>query len=462
LGVKTGAEYIESLGDGRATYYDGRRIDDLMAEPAFARPAEWVAEGYDRYYSDAEGAMNPMVLAPRSREELQERGKEIIELDVALNVTYQSIMTLLTASPRLRGLDPVYQDRIKTYVESAIADDIRICECITDAKGDRSKAPGKQPDPDAYVHVVDRTSDGVVVRGAKMHITSASLCHELMVLPTKAMKPGEEDYAIVCMIPLNAPGVKVANTSFHPLADDTRHYPISSRISMPDGTVLLDDVFVPYERVLLDGEASQAAVFAHSLGMWERLGGVTFMAQQADEIVGLAQLIAEANGLAGISHVREKIDELAIHATMVRAGLEAAVMHAEATPEGYYYPNELYTNAAKYHAASQFSHMVRHLHDIAGGAVLTAPTIADLENPDISADLNKYFQASQEYTGEERVRILHAIRDLTADRLGGWHHVTNLQSGGGLFAQRIVTRRHYDLGRAKAIAANLAGIAPRP
>lgn len=459
--MKTGADYIESLADGRATYYEGRRIDDLMAEPAFARPAQWVAEGYDRYYSDVQGAMNPMVLAPRSKEELRERGQEIIELDVALNVTYQSLMTLLTASPRLRGLDPVYQDRIKAYVEWAIAADIRICECITDAKGDRSKPPGKQRDSDAYVRVVERRSDGVVVRGAKMHITSASLCHELMVLPTKAMKPGEEDYAIVCMIPLNAPGVKVANTSFHPLAADSRHYPVSSRISMPDGLVLLDDMFVPYDRVFLDGEASQAAVFAHSLGMWERLGGVSFMAQQADEIVGLAQLIAEANGLAGISHVREKIDELAIHATMVRAGLEAALVNAESTPEGYFYPNELYTNAAKYHAASQFSHMVRHLHDIAGGAVLTAPTIGDLEHPDLGADLRKYMQAGHDYTGEERVRILHAIRDLTADRLGGWHHVTNLQSGGGLFAQRIVTRRHYDLGRAKEIGCRMAGITPR-
>src|SRR3954452_19920340 len=94
-GVKTGAEYIESLGDGRATYYEGRRIDDLMVEPAFARPAEWVAEGYCRYYQRGEGAMIPMVLAPRSKEERQERGKEIIELDVALNVTYQSIMRLL-------------------------------------------------------------------------------------------------------------------------------------------------------------------------------------------------------------------------------------------------------------------------------------------------------------------------------------------------------------------------------
>lgn len=350
-----------------------------------------------------------MVIAPRSKEELRERGHEIIELDLALNVTYQSLMTLLTASPKLVGLDPVYQDRIKAYTEWAIAEDIRICECITDAKGDRSKAPGQQPDPDSYVHVVKRTSNGVIVRGAKFHISAASHCHEMMVMPTKAMKQGEEEYAIVCMIPLNAPGVRVANTTFHPLGNDTRHFPISRLTSMPDSLVILDDVFVPHDRVFLDGEASHAAVFAHSLGMWERLGGLSFMAQQADAIVGLAQLIADANGLSRVSHIREKIDELAIHATMVRAGLEAAIAHAGSTPEGYFYPSELYTNAAKYHAASQFSSMVRHLHDIAGGAVITAPTIGDLEHPDIAADLNKYMQAAQDFTGEERIRILHAM-----------------------------------------------------
>lgn len=459
--MRTGAQYIASLSDGRATYQGGRRIVDFMAEPSFARPAEWIAEGYDRYYSNDAGAMNPMLLAPRSKEELSERGREVIELDIALNVTYQSLMTLLTASPRLNGLDPVYHERIKSYVEWAIDQDVRICECITDAKGDRSLHPGQQPDRDAYVRVVDRRSDGVVVRGAKLHISAASHVHEMMVMPTKAMRPGEEDHAIVCMVPVNAPGVRVVNTTFHPPGEDTRHFPISSRISMPDSLVVLDDVFVPFDRVFLDGEASFAAVFAHSLGMWERLGGLSFMAQQADEIVGLAQLVAEANGLGGIAHIREKIDELAIHATMVRAGLEAAIAHAESTPEGFFYPNELYTNAAKYHGAAQFSLMVRHLHDIAGGAVITAPTIADLEHPDISADLHKYMRASQDFSAEERVRILHAIRDLTADRLGGWHHVTNLQSGGGLFAQRLVTRRHYDLRRAKVIACELAGIPAR-
>ena len=454
----TGEQYLASLDDDRVTYFEGRRIKDLLEEPAFETPARAIAEGYDRCYSPDPGATNPLVVAPRSAEELRDRAGVIGEMDLALNVTYQSLMTLLTAAGRLQGVDPVYRDRLLAYVDDSIEADIRIAECITDAKGNRSLPPGKQDDPDVYVHVVARKPGGIVIRGAKLHISAASLCHDLLVMPTKSMKPGEEEYSVTCAVPVNSPGVSVINTTYHPKGDDVRHYPVSSRSSVPDGFVVFDDVFVPDERVFLDGETANAAVFAHSLGLWERLGGTVAMVRQADELVGLAQLIAEANGLAGVSHIREKIDEMAIHATLLRAGMEAALSHAQSTPEGFFYPDELFTNAAKYQGAAEFGRMVRHLHDIAGGAVLTAPSLADLENPETAAYVAKYMRTGPEVTAEDRLRLFHAIRDLTADAYGGWHLVTNLQSGGGLFAQRLVTRKHYDMARAKAIARHAAGI----
>ncbi|HVB41228.1 MAG TPA: 4-hydroxyphenylacetate 3-hydroxylase C-terminal domain-containing protein [Streptosporangiaceae bacterium] len=181
------------------------------------------------------------------------------------------------------------------------------------------------------------------------------------------------------------------------------------------------------------------------------------MVVRADELVGLAQLIAEANGLARISHVREKIDEMIIHATLLRAGLEAALNNARATPEGYYYPDDMYTNVTKYQAATRFNTMVRHLHDIAGGAVATAPSAADFDNPTLGPFLRKYMAAGTDVPGDYRASLFRAIRDLTADAYGGWHLVTNIQSGGGLFAQRLVTRRLYDMDRARALTSSLDG-----
>ena len=89
-----------------------------------------------------------------------------------------------------------------------------------------------------------------MIRGAKLHITAASLGHDLMTIPTKAMKAGEEDYSIAAMVPVNAPGVKIINTTYHPRHEDTRDFPLSGRRSTPEGFVIFDDVFVPNERVL--------------------------------------------------------------------------------------------------------------------------------------------------------------------------------------------------------------------
>ena len=456
----TGQDYKNSLRDGRQVYFQGRLIGDLEAEPAFATPLAAVAGNYDKYYSAAPGAVNPVLTAPRSPDELRDRIPVLMELDLALNVTYQSLMTLLVAAPKVAAHAPEFGPRIHAYVDYARQQDLRIVECITDAKGDRSRPPAAQDDPDAYVRVAGRRSGGVVIRGAKLHITAAALAHDLIVMPTKTMKPGEEDYAIACAVPVNSPGVHITATTYHPLAGDPRDYPVSSLDSMPDSMCIFDDVFVPAERVFLDGQTAQAAVFAHSLGLWERLGGTSFMVVQADELVGLAQLIAEANGLARVSHVREKIDEMIIHATLLRAGLEAALLHARATPEGYYYPDDLYTNVTKYQAATQYSAMVRHLHDIAGGAVVTAPSAADFDHPRLRPLLEKYM-AGGGVTGGYRASLFRAIRDLTADTYGGWHQVTNIQSGGGLFAQRLVSRRLYDMDRAKALALKAAGLAAR-
>ncbi|HZZ47393.1 MAG TPA: 4-hydroxyphenylacetate 3-hydroxylase N-terminal domain-containing protein [Pseudonocardia sp.] len=454
----TGEQYIASLKDGRKVYFEGQLVEDMATVPALAVPLRTLADGYDKYYSAEPDAVNPLTIAPRTAAELRDRIPVITEMDLLLNVTYQSLMTLLVAAGRLADHAPEFVPRINAYVDEARRRDIRITECITDAKGNRGLPPAKQPDPDSYVHVVGRRDDGVIIRGAKLHITAAAFGHDLMVMPTKSMKPGEEDYSIACAVPVNSPGVHITNTTYHPRGGDLRDYPVSANDSIPDSMVIFDDVFVPTERVFLDGQTAHASVFAHSLGLWERLGGVSFMVNQADELVGLASLIAEANGTTRVSHVREKIDDMMIHATLLRAGLEAALMHSHVTSEGYYYPDDMFTNVTKYQGAANFNLMVRHLHDIAGGAVVTAPSMADFDNEELRPLLNKYMATGPDVSGEYRTKLFHAIRDTTADAYGGWHQVTNLQSGGGLFAQRVVTRKHYDLERARAMALKVAGL----
>ena len=456
--MMTGEDYLRTLDDGRATYFEGERIDDIPRHPILGVAAKVVADCYDRLYSPGPEAKSPIMAVPKSAAELKARIPLLHEADLVAHVTYQSIMTLTTAGGRIAGDCPQYNERIRRYVAEVQARDLRVTECITDAKGDRSLAPAKQPDPDAYTRVVERRPDGVVIRGAKLHISGASLGHELMVIPTKSMKEGEDDYAIACALPVNAPGVKIVNASYAPRHEDQRSFPISSHKHCPEGFVIFDDVFVPEDRIFLDGEVQHAAVFAHALGLWERLGSLSFLADEADELVGFAQLIAEANGLARVPHVREKVSDMIIHATLIRAALEAAIANCDFGPDGEAFPNELYTNAGKYHGAANYNHIVRQLHDIGGGSTITSPAVADLENNEVGALVRKYMAGAEGHDGEYRMKLFHAIRDLTADSYGGWKLVTNLQAGGGLYAQRIVTRKHYDLEGAKRKALKAAGL----
>ena len=454
--MMTGDEYRASLNDGRVTFFEGRQITDLPNDPMLGVTVDSAAAGYDRFYDPTPGAVGAFMKVPGSADELREQVELHETVDLLTHVTYASIMTLLTAADRIEDQLPENSARIRAWVKTAQQQDVRITQCITDAKGDRSRRAGNQDDPDAYVRVVERREDGVVIRGAKLHISAASMGHELMTIPTKAMKPGEEDYAIAAMVPVNAPGVKIVNTTYAPRHEDKRDFPVSGRQHTPEGFVIFDDVFVPNERVFLDGKTDLAAIFAHSLGLWERLGGLSGMASGYDRLVGYAQLISEANGLEKMGHIKEKISEMMINATLIRASLEAAIENCSITSDGAAFPNELYTNVGKYHGAANYSLMVRHLHDIAGGSVLTAPSIADLENETTGHLIRKYMGTKQEVDGTYRTRLFHAIRDITADALGGWSAVTNIQAGGGLYAQRIVSRMHYDLENAKRQALTYA------
>ena len=455
----TGDEYRRSLDDGRETYFEGQRIHDLPGHPILGQTVDSAAAGYDRFYDPTPGAVPAFMAVPGSKKELREQVVLHESVDLLTHVTFASIMTLLTAADRLEGELPGNAARIRAYVKDAQRRDVRITQCITDAKGDRSRAPGQQDDPDAYVRVVEHRPGGIVIRGAKLHISAASMGHELMTIPTKSMKPGEDAYSVACMVPVNAKGVKIINTTYAPRHADRRDFPVSGRHHTPEGFVIFDDVFVPEERVFLAGTHPHlAAVFAHSLGLWERLGGLSSMVSSYDVLVGLAQLVAEANGLDRVAHIKEKISEMLIHATLIRASLEAAIENCHVTSDGAAFPNELYTNVGKYHGAANYSLMVRHLHDIAGGSVLTAPARADLDNPETGDLVRKYMSTRKSVDGEYRTRLFHAIRDLTADALGGWQAVTNIQAGGGLYAQRIVSRMHYDLEGAKRLALERAGM----
>ena len=138
--------------------------------------------------------------------------------------------------------------------------------------------------------------------------------------------------------------------------------------------------------------------------------------------------------------------------------LDCAIRNYETTPSGMVYPNNAHVNVGKYYGASNYHAMVRHLHDLCGGQVITQPVEADYRNPELTPYFEKYFHTKDGVKVEDRMRLFNLLRDITADTYGGWELVTTLQAGGGLAAQKIVTYRAYDLERAKQLAKDKAGI----
>jgi len=466
MGLKTAAEYVESLRDGRVTYWDGECIDDITTHPRFRVPIEVASRDYDyadpahgelRSFATAEGGRAHRIYqVPRDEADLGKR-VELMNHTSIVGLVSGVYMALMSVKDAVARVNPQYAANIEAMYRHARDNDLRAAEVITDAKGDRKRKAHEQDDPDLYLRIVERRNDGIVVRGAKLHITGASLCHELVVMPTKGMRQDEADYAVSFSIPVNTKGVKVINRSFAPAELNAFDYPASAHHSIPEGFVVFDDVFVPWDRVFLAGEVQLAGLFAQSLGLWERTGGVVDAARLSQLFVGLAQLVLEHQGKERDPVAQNAVSELINFAEMMRMSLDYACRHYERTPSGMIHPNVLAINVAKFHWASNYHAMVRHLHDVSGGLVITVPLEADLRNEQSGKYLRKYLKSVPGAEPETRMRVYNLIRDLTADAYGGWQFVVALQAGGGLNAQRIMMHRTYPMADAKAKALAAAG-----
>jgi len=411
--VITGDAYRESLGDGRAVWLEGRRVPDVTADPLLAKSVAWVASTYDRY----EGVTNPMFRVPMTRDELRDQMDFLVGADRTATTT-AGCFALTTLSPGLRSL-----------ADEIVGRDARMAAAVDDtAKPVEAQA---------------RADGSVVLSGGKQHVLGAAVVHELLVLA------GD----VACAVPVAAEGVRILAHSPAPRAGDDRHFPVSRSSTISEGLVVFDGVAVPAERVFRGADA-----FRDTLKLWERARAVAEQADRAELIMGLAQVISEMNGITAVPHVRDKLSAIAVYAKMCRAGWDAALGNAQEGPGGMVCPDDAYLCATKSYGSQLYSDMTHYLHDVAGGAVVTAPTIADLEHPVVGDQLRKYMRTMSEVQGEDRTRIFHVIRDLFADTFGGWDKVTNQVVDGGMHAQRMATLDAFDLEPARRRAREAAGI----
>jgi aromatic ring hydroxylase len=462
--VRTAGEYLEGLRDGREVYYRGERVEDVVAHPelgiaarhgsldfAFAEENEGLAVtgGHSTYFH-----------VPRCAEDLRRRSA-LIEQATAfastLVVLVKEIGTdaLFALQRVMHGTDAY--ERVEGYYEQCRDRDLALAVAQTDVKGDRSKGPSGQADPDLYVRVVERRADGVVVRGAKVHTSCTPNVDEVIVIPTRALAEGEEEWAIAFAVPVATPGLKLYCSDYLHADADPWTRPVSFGHKMIETLTVFDDVFVPWERVFLDGDTRRAGRLALTFVEYHRFTAVSYKLPLVDALVGLALCLAEANGIQRASHVRDKLVGLVGYAETVRGLTHLAAERCGIDgATGIAYPDPMTTNIAKWTFARDYHAAVEKVIDIAGGLLVTGPAGQDWRSDEIRPVLEKYLAGAT--PAAERLALINLASDLLAREYAGYQSVLAVHAEGSLEAEKLMIARSYDSAPAIAYARKLAGL----
>ena len=354
-----------------------------------------------------------------------------------------------------------YHQHFIKFLTMAHKQDLTCSGTVTDAKGDRSKSPGAQTDPDVYLHIVERREDGIVISGAKAHQSGAALAHYMMVVPTTSLKESEKDFAVACAVPSNAPGVthiaEAPSPNARRLIDndpmDFGNYTFGVHGST---LVIFDKVFVPTERVFLCGEYEYAGKMAAVFGNMQRLASSACKAGHCDLACGAAAVAAEFNGCEKLTHIKDKLVQMSFQSTLAYGSSLASGYKASRHPSGAYLPDPMLANAAKLQAVEAVWECSKLAVEIAGGILCTAPTQKDFDNPDIGEYVRKYFKGRDDVSTENRVRITRLVEYLIG--MGGAIPAETSQGAGPAAVQRLVMRLSFNLDYFKKCALKMAGI----
>ncbi len=353
-----------------------------------------------------------------------------------------------------------YFQRFNRYLAYVQENDLVCDGAMTDPKGDRSLAPHEQADPDLYLRVIQKRDDGIVVRGAKAHQTGAINSHEIIVLPTVAMKEADRDYAVAFALPADTAGITYI-VGRQP--SDTRK---SEAHAMDVGNlcygghealIVFDDVFVPWERVFLCGEAEFTGELVEKFAAYHR-HSYACKVGVGDVLIGAAQLIAEYNGVHRAAHIRDKIIEMNHLNETLFCGSLACAAEGRAEPSGTYSVDTLLANVSKQNVTRFPYEIARLAQDIAGGLLVTLPSAADFHSAEVGPWLKKYFQTRAGDSTENRLRVLRLIENLTLGAAAVGYLTESMHGAGSPQAQRIMIARHADLEAKKRLAKRLCGV----
>ncbi len=476
MGVMTKSEYIESLRQlSPKTYMFGEKITEVVDNPRLRSGIEATGATYELAelpeYRDIMITHSPWIDEPVNRFNLPPASIEDLVCRVKINRALGNYVG--TCHQRCTGMDCMcslaivgydvdqkygtkYYDRIIEFIKYMQKNDFTGNASVTDVKGDRSLSPKDQPDKDVYLHVVEKRDDGIVVRGAKAHQTGSLSSHELIVLPTRALKKGEEEFAVAFAVPADAEGVihVVGRSSL-----DTRELDGcdcgNPRYSKYAPTVIYNDVFVPWERVFLCGEVEYAAELVMRFSAFHRQSHGGCKSGKIDCMAGAALCMMEYNGTGKVSHVKEKIVDMIHRAETLYGCSLAASYEGKQEPSGIFFIDPVLANASKIHEGREMAEATRLMIDVAGGFVADLPSDKDFHNPEIGPLLQKYLKGATDIPSEKRIKMFRLVEKLAMESADT---ISDIHGGGSPAAHRLTIFRESDLESKKKAAQRLAQI----
>jgi len=459
--MRTGAEYLASLKDGRRVYVDGAVVEDVAHHPAFAPIARTIGELFDLAAADdrfAVDGVNRLFTTPRSREDLA-------AFRVAATVWAEHTHGWVGRSPDHVG---AFAAAFAAHPE-AFADDLapnvtafqrRIAEhslyvsyAIIPPQVSRVSTASAWEGEFVQVGVVAERPDGIVVRGAQMLATGGAVADEILVSCIKPLTAEDADFAVSFAVPVGAEGVKLlCRRPYAPAASSAYDYPLSSRFDETDALVVFDDVFVPWERVFVfrDVGGLRRQFFdtgAHVLGNWQ--AQIRFSVKLRF-LAGLARKVAAVNGVDKFPGVVEKLGESASLASLVESAVLAAEYAARPDDQGLWRPDPQALYGVMGLQAELYPRVLAILRDLVGGGVLQVPSsVADMTSEQTRPDVDRYVH-SPGVPAEDRVKLFKLVWDAIGSEFAGRHHQYEMFYAGAPFVAKGHAFRNYDFDTALA------------
>lgn len=477
--LKTKEEYLDSIRNlNHNVYIQGKRVTNVVEHPISGPPVMAMAETYHQAQKEDKKALYTLRLEPKEDQIINRFTHVQMSRDDLINkiiMLRDMGRNCACCFQRCAGLDCIntvyaityeidqengtsYHARFKEFLNHVQTNDLVTAACMTDPKGYRSLPPHKQKDKDQYLHIVDEKNDGIIVRGAKLHITGGINSHELLVVPTRRLTDEERKYAVSFAIPANTEGITFIygrQPSDLRRMEEGRPDVGNLYYGGSEAMVVFDNVFVPEDRIFMKGEYPYSGRLVELFAAHHRASYGGCKVGVGDVLIGATYAMAEILGIEKTSHVRDKIAEM-VHLNETLHGLAlASAVKGHQTKSGAYSVDPLLANVCKLNVTRFPFEIARLSQDIAGGLLVTMPSIGDKDNPEIGEYVKKYISTDEPGKPELRMSVLRLIENLTLGTGAVSYLAESIHGAGSPQAQKIMISRLCDLEALKSYALRL-------